>query len=480
MQAVNQSLIQRQVQHLSQRQIQALGFLSMDSMDLREEIFKAVNENPALEIVSDPLKSKKSAENYSKKSSISADAYQAALESKEDNRETLQHHLMSQVNMIKLSPDEKNLCERLIYNLDKYGFYGSRVSPESLLDRSRPLQNKKMLDYCIDLIQNMDPIGVCCKNAEESLFVQAKILGKASDLSLFLLDGNLEFLNPPNAESVLKKLENFKRDYHNKAFAKEILLDRIELSLEEVEKSIHYITSLNPFPAGQYDHDSSQIDFEKPDVILTVERVDGLLHQDDFSTGKIFCDNHTYFQVKYASGFLPEVRLVEGINIDKNLLADAKAFLGNLEYRKSTMVLQGCQIVHEQKEFFEKGPGHLKALTRRKVAAALGINESTVSRMSAKKNSKYIQTDWGLFPASYFYLSGVESKGNSDSDEKISADVIKAKIIEILEKFKAENPNKMISDSKLCQLLNDQGIKIARRTVTKYRQQAGIKNSYER
>ena len=176
---------------------------------------------------------------------------------------------------------------------------------------------------------------------------------------------------------------------------------------------------------------------------------------------------------------MPEVRLVEGINIDKKLLTDAKAFLGNLEYRKSTIVLQGCQIVHEQKDFFEKGPGHLKALTRRKVAAALGINESTVSRMSAKKNSKYIQTDWGLFPASYFYLSGVK---NTDypSDEKISADLIKTKIAEILEKYKAENSNKMISDNKLCQILNEQGIKIARRTVTKYRQQAGIKNSYER
>ena len=479
MEPLNQSLTQKQVQHLSQRQIQALGFLSMNSMDLREEIFKAVNENPALEIVFDPLKSKKSSEIYNKKSTITSDAYQAALESKEDSRETLQHHLMTQVNMTKLSPDEKSLCERLIYNLDKYGFYGSMISPESLLDKNRPLQNKKMLDYCLDLIHNMDPIGVCCKNAEESLFIQAKILGNASDLSLFILDGNLQILNPPNAETVLKKLENFKREYHNKAFAKEILLDRVKLSIEEVENSIHYITSLNPFPASQYDYDSSQIDFEKPDVVLTVERVNGLLHQDDFSTGKIFCDNHTYFQVKYASGFLPEVRLVEGINIDKKLLTDAKAFLGNLEYRKSTIVLQGCQIVHEQKDFFEKGPGHLKALTRRKVAAALGINESTVSRMSAKKNSKYIQTDWGLFPASYFYLSGVK---NTDypSDEKISADLIKTKIAEILEEYKAENSNKMISDNKLCQILNEQGIKIARRTVTKYRQQAGIKNSYER
>ena len=110
----------------------------------------------------------------------------------------------------------------------------------------------------------------------------------------------------------------------------------------------------------------------------------------------------------------------------------------------------------------------------------LGIHESTVSRMSSKKNSKYIQTDWGLFPASFFFSSGVKS---TDGKEKISAAVIKEKIQEYLSTMQAAGPDgnsEKISDSKLAEYLNQQGIKIARRTVAKYRSQIGINNSYRR
>ena len=92
--------------------------------------------------------------------------------------------------------------------------------------------------------------------------------------------------------------------------------------------------------------------------------------------------------------------------------------------------------------------------------------------MSSKNSSKYISTQWGLFPVSYFYLSGVEST----SGEKVSSEVIKTRINQILQ----ENKNSVISDSKMAGLLNAEGIKISRRTVAKYRIQAGIKNSYFR
>lgn len=103
----------------------------------------------------------------------------------------------------------------------------------------------------------------------------------------------------------------------------------------------------------------------------------------------------------------------------------------------------------------------------------IGVNESTVSRMAAKKGSKYIQTEWGLFPASYFFSSGLEQK---DSDKKVSSEVIKMQIQQILDEYKSSS----ISDLKLTTMLNEKGIKIARRTVAKYRSQLGIENSYGR
>ncbi|MCQ2591278.1 MAG: RNA polymerase factor sigma-54 [Treponema sp.] len=476
--------VQKQVQRMSQRQIQALSLLSMGSRELREEIYKNASQNPALEIVSDPLASShEEIENFQHKynredSGFSdygsrkygdGDAYQAALENSEDRRETLQQHLMEQLNLSRVSEDEYSLCRALIYNLDKNGCYGNMLSPESLLDKKRPLQTKALLAQCLDRIQRMDPVGTCCKNLEESLFVQAKIAGNAPALALFILDGHLDLLNPPQPDKVIKNLKDFREKWHSKKFAHRLLIDDIKLTEALVEETIDFIQTLNPRPAAEYSSDVSELDSNRPDIILTVEKKEGRIFSDDFSRGKIVCDEKSYYQIKYASGILPELRLSADY-YDKSAVDKAKEFLLNLQYRESSIVFQGCAIVHYQKDFFNEGPGHLNVLTRRQVAEMLGIHESTVSRMSSKNNSKYIQTEWGLFPASYFFSSGVSS---SDGREKISSDSIKVKIQKLLEEAN-------YSDSQLTTFLNDQGIKIARRTVAKYRQQIGIKNSYER
>ena len=136
------------------------------------------------------------------------------------------------------------------------------------------------------------------------------------------------------------------------------------------------------------------------------------------------------------------------------------------------MVFQGCAIVKYQLDFFEKGSDFLKPLTRVQIADFLGIHESTVSRISNKKNSKFIQTEWGIFPLSYFFASGLSTKEN----QQISSTVIKSKI----QKYIEQSNEKSLSDSKLEKILNAEGIKISRRTIAKYRQQLGIENSYSR
>ena len=146
------SQVQKQIQKMSQVQIQAMKFLAMTNRDLREQIYKAVEENPALEIVSDPQKARQSQnEAYSEKSSASAsessDANQRAIEAIENRGETLQQHLMAQLDLMKISHDEYELSQKLIYNLDANGCYGSMLAPETLLDKTRPAQNAKMLAH---------------------------------------------------------------------------------------------------------------------------------------------------------------------------------------------------------------------------------------------------------------------------------------------------------------------------------------------
>lgn len=461
--------IQGQFQKLSFSQIQALSFLSMTNTELNEAIHKAVSENPALEIVREPTGNSYS--DYVRSSgSFDSDKNQAAIENHESHRESLQAHLMHQLNIMNVSEAEYNLCHRLIYNLDKNGFYGSMLDPETFLSKKDDA-GKKLLERCLDIVHSMDPVGVCCKTPEESLFIQAKLSENAPEIALFLLNGHLDMVNPPEPQKILKKLIEYRTNWHKKAFAAEILLDKVELDEEKVSQALKFILSLDPHPAHGYSVDSFT-DPVIPDIVLKIEKVDGYLPSDDYSSGLVSCDRECHFQVKYASGNLPEIRLAKDFKVDKENYNKAQLFMYNLGYRESTNVLQGCILVHEQKDFFKNGPGHLKPLTRQKVAQKLGVHQSTVSRMSSKNSSKYISTQWGLFPVSYFYPSGVESA----SGEKVSSEVIKTRINQILQ----ENKNSVISDSKMAGLLNAEGIKISRRTVAKYRIQAGIKNSYFR
>ncbi|WP_027728085.1 RNA polymerase sigma-54 factor [Treponema sp. C6A8] len=469
-----QTQSQKQVMRLSQNLVYGLKILQMPTKELRSEIYRVANENPALEIVRDP-QAKKQGSEWEGEAQFKSQDYQALLENREDSRESLQQHLMHQLNSMRLSPDEYDLSQKLIYNLDKTGCYGSMRAPETLLDKSRPLQNRAMLERCISRIQNMDPVGTCCRTLEESLFVQAKIAGDASPLALFLLDGHLDFLNPPEPEKIVRKVKSFLSEWHSKKFSQKLPIDDEKINSQSVSEALQYILHLNPHPASEYSWETSLSEAALPDIVLTVTRESGLIPADDFSHGKIAVPKKDFhFQIKYASGVLPEIRLNQTADYDKQTIEAAKQFINNILFRQNTIVLQGCAIVKNQLEFFEKGPGNIAPLTRKQIADFLGIHLSTVSRMTARKNSKYIQTEFGLFPASYFFSSGVASDDNS----LISAEAVKSKMSEIISA--PENQGKKISDNGLAKLLAEEGIKIARRTVAKYRAQLGLQNSFRR
>lgn len=465
--------VQSQKQKISQTQIRALKYLEMGSQDLRDEIFKVISENPAIEIVKDPLEFRtKTNSQERRKTSGDGEKLQRALENTEDRTETLQAHLMHQLNSMNLSKDEIEVSKKLIYNLDKNGFYGSSISPLTLLDHSHSSQTVGLLNRCIERIQAMDPVGTCCKNWEESLLVQAKLSEDATPLTLFILDGHMEMLEPPEPAKVYSKLLQFQENWHKKSFASQLVLDKISFSTQDVAKSIQFILRLNPLPAQGYSRDS-RADYEKPDVILEINRVEGPVLSDDYSRGIITGDSKCHFQIKYASGVLPELRLSDAFAFDKENYQKAQDIISNLAFRESSIVLQGCAIVSAQKAFFLNGPDFLQGLTRREVARMIGVHESTVSRMASRKGSKYIQTEWGLYPASYFFSSGLPS---NSSERRISSEVIKMQIQKILE----EHLGQTLSDAKLTELLNEEGVTIARRTVAKYREQMGINNSYSR
>ena len=168
---------------------------------------------------------------------------------------------------------------------------------------------------------------------------------------------------------------------------------------------------------------------------------------------------------------LPKVRVSAEFDSSKKnsafakaAIRQAKSFLESLDFRESAIAQAAGAIVQRQIEFFRKGPGNLLPLRQKDLAAMIGVHESTVSRMAS---SKYLQCQWGIFPVKYFFTSAVGD---------ISKESVLRQIHEILDK----SPQKKLSDQKICDALAERGIKIARRTVAKYRAQMNIRPSYSR
>jgi len=444
---------------MSQKQIQSLKLLSMGAEDLRQEILAQAEKNPALEIVSDNFQNEVKSARYKNAldagarvgtaSSIGqekADAFQEILESRPDERKSLFSHLNEQIDMLDIDGAKKSLCQKIIGNLDSRGFY--ILAPSSLLD-SKAGQDQKLLEECISIVQNLDPPGICAENVEKSLLLQARLKGGASPLALFLLDGHLDFLDPPQEQKILEKIRAFLAAQKKLSFNKADYSFLEAAGAADIQKALSFIKTLDPFPARDFSQDSAQYVF--PDI---------------------YVDNDgDAFNVRMSDKVVPQIRIAPDFGTAKKdsafakaAIRQAKAFLESLEYRQNTMAKAAFAIVQSQKEFFKKGPGHLAPLKQKDIAAQIQVHESTVSRMAS---AKYLQCDWGLFPIKYFFTSAV---GDSSKES------VQRQIRQILER----NPQKKLSDQKLCDALAQEGVKIARRTVAKYRSQMNIDSSYTR
>ena len=479
--SLEQKNVQIQTMKLSQQQIMAMNLIAMGSLELREEILEKVDENPALEIKEDKFLGNTTSVHTGKTSRAgeeAAEKYQNMLESAPDETETLQEHLLHQLNMINLPENEHRICKKLIENLDENGFF--ILAPVTLLEPEKG-DNENLLKKCIFTVQHFDPEGICCQNVTESLEIQAKLKKNAPKIALYILHGRLEMLKPPIAEKVFNKIEKNIEENEKLSFwtqkADDIQLTKNDLSLENVKKSIEFIQNLEPFPAAGFK--STQEHFVQPDVyVAKAENSENL---------KVVLSNQAIPVLKIAEDFKNE----ENSNLlsEKNKktvkmqLKDAQIFLDTLNFREQVLLNAFRKLAEIQKDFFLNGPGHLAPLTQREFAKMINVHESTVSRIA---ESKFLRCEWGTFPIKYFFtkaLASTKSKNEENEEtksvaENISTDSVK---IEIEKLLKTQKPGeKKLSDQKIADILAEKGIKIARRTVSKYRTQLNIASSYER
>jgi RNA polymerase sigma-54 factor len=236
---------------------------------------------------------------------------------------------------------------------------------------------------------------------------------------------------------------------------------KLKVKEEELQTAIALIQSLNPRPGESIGDDTTE--YVVPDVFVTKENNRWQVHLNPEIAPKLRINSDYASLVKRADSSSDNTFL-------RDNLQEARWFLKSLQSRNETLLKVSTCIVERQQGFLEHGPEAMKPMVLHDVAEMVEMHESTISRVTTQK---YMHTPQGIFELKYFFSSHV----NTDSGGECSSTAIRAIIKKLIA---AENPRKPLSDSKITELLEAQGIQVARRTIAKYRESLNIAPSNER
>jgi RNA polymerase sigma-54 factor len=292
------------------------------------------------------------------------------------------------------------------------------------------------VEHMIATVQAFDPPGIAARNLRECLLLQLRDANDENTLAYALVDQFFDQLINHRRSEVSKELG---------------------ITPKEVQAAEDQIAKLDPKPGLKYAAPAD--DYITPDLI--VDKIDGdyLVFLNDTNLPRLRLSK-TYRDIardknKYKG---------ENKEFISSKLNSANWMIQAIEQRRQTMLKVMNFIVDRQREFFEKGVQYLRPLTLREVAEVINMHESTVSRVT---NEKYVQTPRGVLPLKYFFSSGL----STTSGEDVSARGIKARIRKLVDD---ENSRKPLTDQAIVNILREEGVQIARRTVAKYRDQLGI------
>jgi RNA polymerase sigma-54 factor len=455
--------------------IQSIKLMAMPLQELKEQIQEEIESNPALEIISDastvslesfPESEVKEGEDASPFENSSDPGFVSRSGSDDDSKrmfiegaiarnETLQEHLLWQLRLQRISDEKRALGESLIQNLDDDGFH--KEDPYSL----SPKTPKANIDEMITLVRGFEPVGTCCSGYRESLLVQAELDGHAPDAAIAILRDHIALLDKGKQIEIQK---------------------RLKLSESELQEALDFIKSLVPFPGRAYSTEEPR--YVLPDLMVKLKDGDFVIVLNDEEIPVLGID--PFFDSLADRGSRREGSRTEGRESEcgdtaraenratsayvRDNMKRAKFFIRSIHQRNQTLLKVARAVVEFQRGFFAEGPKRLAPLTLKDVADEVGVHETTVSRIA---NRKYMQTDWGIFELRYFFtnsISGAGSRGSSFSKEGV-----KQVIKEIIE---AEDS--ILSDRDIVEVLGRKGIKLARRTVAKYRGELDLGSSFGR
>ncbi len=359
-----------------------------------------------------------------------------SLENRAETPPGLADLLTEQLGLSDAPAPVREACAFLVGNVDPDGYL--RMTLEEIMT-GVPC-GEEVADAALSLLQSFDPPGVGARNLAECLLLQVRIAGIDDPLVVELITRRFEDLGTKPLP-VLARLMN--------------------VNVERLHAALAVIRTLDPKPGRRYD--STRTIYVEPDV-------------------SVVKDGDEYV-VQFNDDGLPRLRVSSlyrrMLTRDENPLdGDGKSYLRekiraaqwlmkSLDQRKKTIVRVAESIVKKQRDFFDYGVSHLRPLVLRDVAEDIQMHESTVSRVVS---NKWMASPRGLLPLKFFFHSGIQSSGGED----VSSLAVKGRIRALVE---AEDPMKPLSDARLSELLAREGVRIARRTVAKYREELHIPSS---
>ncbi|HEY4012095.1 MAG TPA: RNA polymerase factor sigma-54 [Polyangiaceae bacterium] len=364
--------------------------------------------------------------------------------------QSLVDHLRWQLQLSDFTETEKKFAEFVIGNLDDNGFLdlkgterdtGEKTPDLTLEDLAREVPiDPEDAECVLRDMQEWEPVGVCARSLQECLHVQAEVYGY-DDLELAIIDKHLHNLEKHNYPAIARDLK---------------------ITLEEVYESVKQIQKLESRPARNYTETDDKTIAITPDVYIIKDAEKFIVSDNDRGVQRLYINEGLTKQLlrdPQAKEFIGEK------------LRNAQWLIRAIEQRRKTIIRVTECIVEKQRDFFEKGVAYLKPMILRDVAEAVGMHESTISRVTT---NKYVHTPQGLFELKYFFNSSIRRM----ADEDIASESVKQAIKKIIDEEDKSNP---LSDQQIVELLAKRdGIQIARRTVAKYREMLGILSSSKR
>lgn len=345
--------------------------------------------------------------------------------------ESLQQHLIDQITLCDCNDETKEHLILLIGSLDENGYLNESVSNLSL---QLNIPYPKFLE-ALEILKTFNPSGIGAKDLQECLLIQLKRANKVDSLAYTIIEKTYSLLLRRRVQEIAKKLK---------------------VSDESIQNALEEISSMDPSPGKRFSADTNSV--IEPDIRI--------FHEDDV------------WKIELNNEYIPKLRISQKY---KDLLAQGnlskkekeymvenmrsgKFLINSLEQRQNTLKKISNKIIEHQPKFFVKSNPSLQPMTMQQIAEDVGVHETTISRAIA---NKYVKTPHGVYSLKHFFNSGFTSK----SGESIANRSIKETIEKIIQK---EDPKKPISDQGIVEELLKDGIKIARRTVAKYREQQGI------